>query len=133
MPATPAHATMPSDSIAFVRWFDVVLVVAAAPFVFLADLPQFGYLAGAVAWIVTRAIGYAAERRARAAKDMKTFTGIQLAANFGRAWLAGLAILVAGLAGEREDGLMAGVVVLIAFTVYFVVALFTRPSGRQQQ
>ena len=127
-----APATVPSSTpLAFVRWFDVVLVVAAAPFVLLADLPVLGYVAGAAVWVVTRLIGYFAERKAIASQDMKTFTGIQLAANFGRAWLAGLTILAVGLAGEREDGLMAGVLVLTAFTVYFVVALFTRPSGRQ--
>ena len=36
----------------------------------------------------------------------------------GRAWILGIAILVVGLAGDREDGLMAALLALVAFTVY---------------
>jgi hypothetical protein len=46
-----------------------------------------------------------------------------MAGMFARSWLVALTILAAGLGGEREDGLMAGVVVLSAFTVYFVMTL----------
>jgi hypothetical protein len=48
----------------------------------------------------------------------------------GRAWLAGLTILAAGLAGEREDGLTAAILVLAAFTVYFVLSLIVRPERK---
>ena len=48
----------------------------------------------------------------------------------GRAWLLGLTILVVGLAGSREDGLMAALLALVAFTVYFATTLALRPMER---
>ena len=38
-----------------------------------------------------------------------------------------LTILVVGLAGTRQDGLMAALVLLVAFTVYFAMSLILRP------
>ena len=48
-----------------------------------------------------------------------------------RAWLIGLTILAVGLIAEREDGLMAGITVLAAFTVYFATSLIVRPLERK--
>jgi hypothetical protein len=110
-----------------VRWLDVILVVATLPFVVLIGLPTLGYSVGAAAWVAQRALGLALENRARASGSMRTFTGVLLASTLGRAWLMALAILAVGLAGEREDGLTAALLVLGAFTVYFVISLVMRP------
>jgi hypothetical protein len=115
-----------------VRWLDVILVVATLPFVLLAGLPALGYCVGAAAWIAQRGIGVALENRARASGSMKTFTGVLLASTLGRAWLMALTILAVGLAGEREDGLTAAVLVLGAFTVYFVISLVLRPFEQRR-
>jgi hypothetical protein len=48
----------------------------------------------------------------------------------GRAWLLGLTILLVGIEGEREDGLMAALLALVAFTVYFATSLLLRPTER---
>jgi hypothetical protein len=48
-----------------------------------------------------------------------------------RSGIAGLAILVVGLAGERQDGLMAAVLLLCAFTLYFATSLVLRPLERK--
>ena len=48
----------------------------------------------------------------------------------GRAWILGITILVVGLAGEREDGLMAALLALVAFTVYLATSLILRPTER---
>ena len=48
----------------------------------------------------------------------------------GRAWILGIAILVVGLAGDREDGLMAALLALVAFTVYLATTLVLRPTER---
>jgi hypothetical protein len=119
------------DPIAAARWTDVVLVVAAAPFVILTGLPVLGYAVGAAGWIVSRIIGWAIERRARASGDARTFAGLTLFSSLGRAWLVGLTILAVGLAGEREDGLTAALLVLVAFTVNLVTTLALRPLERQ--
>jgi hypothetical protein len=125
-----SHAMRRSDPLIALRYLDVLLVVLAAPFVLLAGLPVLGYVAGAAAWIVQRFVGAAIESRARRAGDIRAAIGLGVGASLGRAWFVGLSILAVGLAGEREDGLMAAVLVLAAFTVYFVSALLLRPFER---
>ena len=119
-----------SDPLIVLRYLDVVLVVLAAPFVLLTGLPVLGYAAGAVVWLVQRVIGVAVEDRLRARNDIRAVVGLGLAASLGRAWLVGLTILVVGLAGAREDGVMAAVLVLAAYTVYLVTSLILRPLER---
>jgi hypothetical protein len=48
----------------------------------------------------------------------------------GRAWIVGLAVVVAGVVGGRDDALCAAVVALVAFTVYFALSLIFRQSER---
>jgi hypothetical protein len=116
-----------SDPLVLFRWLDVVLVVLAAPFVVLTGLPVLGYAVGAAAWIVNRALGAFVERRAKALDDVRKAVGLNLGALIARSWLVGLTILAVGLAGEREDGLTAAVLLLAAFTLYFVTSLLLRP------
>jgi hypothetical protein len=115
-----------------VRWLDVILVVATLPFVVLTGLPEIGYCIGAAAWIVQRGLGVALENRARASGDLRKFTGVLLASTLGRAWMMALTILAAGLAFDREDGLTAAILVLCAFTVYFVISLVLRPFEQRK-
>jgi hypothetical protein len=125
----PAHAIPTADPLALFRWLDVVLVVLAAPFVVLTGLPVLGYAVGAAAWVLNRAFGALVERYARRRGDVRTAVGLNLAALIARSWLVGLTILAVGLAGEREDGLMAAILVLAAFTLYFVTSVLLRPQG----
>jgi hypothetical protein len=111
------------------RYIDIVLVVAALPLVVLADLPLLGYLVGAGAWIAQRIGGVLLERAAKRTTDTRRLVGLNLAGSLGRAWLVGGAILAVGLAGEREDGLMAAVLVAVAFTVYFATSLLIHATG----
>jgi hypothetical protein len=119
-----------SDPLIVLRYLDVILVVLAAPFVVLTDLPVLGYAVGAAAWIVQRLIGARVEAAMRKQKDVRTVVGLALGASLGRAFLVGLTILAVGLAGARADGATAGFVVLIAFTVYLASALALRPLER---
>jgi hypothetical protein len=116
--------------VALLRYADLALVVAALPFALLMGVPMLGYGVGAAAWIIQRLVGIAIERRARRSGDLRAQIGLNLASMLGRAWTVGLAILVVGLTGEREDGLTAAVLILAAFTVYFALALILRPLER---
>jgi hypothetical protein len=118
-----------SDPLAIVRYLDVALVVLAAPFVLLMGGPVLGYVVAATTWIVSRFAGAAIERRAKR-RSPKAQVGIAFGVLMGRAWLLGIAILVVGLAGDREDGLMAALLALVAFTVYFATTLIIRPIER---
>jgi hypothetical protein len=115
-----------ADPLVLFRWLDVVLVVLAAPFVILTGLPVLGYAVGALAWIANRALGLFVERRAQAQDDVRRAVGLNIGALIARAWLVGLTILAVGLAGEREDGLTAAILLLAAFTLYFVTSLLSR-------
>jgi hypothetical protein len=118
-----SSTTMPtSDPLVFVRYMDVLLVILAAPFVILMGGPLLGYLVGAGAWIATRILGVAVERFAKG-RPAKQQVGLNFAALMGRAWILGITILVVGLAGDREDGLMAALLALVAFTVYLATSL----------
>jgi cytochrome c oxidase assembly factor CtaG len=115
-----------ADPLVLLRWLDVILVVLAAPFAIVMGAAPVGYAVGAAAWIVNRAIGAAVERRAQAETDIRRTVGMNLGALIARSWLVGLSILAVGLAGDREDGLTAAILVLAAFTLYFVTQLFSR-------
>jgi len=119
-----------SDPLFLVRYVDVVVVVLAAPFVVLMGAPVLGYVAGAVAWIASRVLGVAVERRARTLANPRAVVGLNFAVLMGRAWLLGLTILLVGLEGERADGLMAALLALVAFTLYFATSLILRPFER---
>jgi hypothetical protein len=119
-----------NDPMIVVRYLDVILVVLAAPFVILMGGPVLGYTAGAVAWIAGRALGVWVERWARSNKDPRAQVGIGFAVLMARVWLLGLTILLVGLEGERKDGLMAALLALVAFTVYFATSLLLRPMER---
>jgi hypothetical protein len=119
-----------SDPLAFVRYLDVAVVLLAAPFVVLTGAPLLGYLVGGGAWILTRFGGAALERYAKRSKDPRAAVGISFGVLMGRAWVVGIAILAVGLAGSREDGLMAALVALVAFTVYLATTLILRPLER---
>lgn len=108
------------------RYLDVCLVLATAPFVLAGGLPLTGYLIGAGAWLLTRLAAGFLQAQARRAGDMKIKAGLQLAGMMGRVWLVALAVILARVAGGKADGVMAAALVLAAFTVYFAMSFVTR-------
>lgn len=125
------HASTAPTPAGLLRYLDVVLIVAALPFVAFAGLPLLGYGVGAVAWILQRIAGAVLERRAARSQDMRLQVGLNFGGTLARAWMVGGAIIAVGLAGERKDGLTAAVLVLVAFTVYFALTLALHALGRR--
>jgi hypothetical protein len=125
-----SHAMRRSDPLMVLRYLDVIVVVLAAPFVVLTGLPVLGYVVGALGWIAQRLVGVLVEARMRRESDIRRQVGLGLGSSLGRAWLVGLTILAVGLAGAREDGVMAAVLVLVAYTVYLVTSLALRSFER---
>jgi hypothetical protein len=112
--------------VATLRYLDVCLVLATAPFVLVAGMPVLGYVIGACAWLLTRAGTAFAQAQAQRTGDAKVRAGLQVGAMMGRIWLVALAVILAKYAGGRDDGIMAAALVLAAFTVYFVMSFVTR-------
>ena len=121
---------MTSDPLAPVRYLDIAVVALAAPFVVLTGLPVLGYVVGAVAWIAQRAAQAGIERVGRRMSDPRRALGLGMASSMARSWAVAIAILVVGLTAERQDGLMAGVTVLVAFTLYLGASVLVRALER---
>ena len=111
---------------AILRYLDVCLVLATAPFVPIAGLPLFGYIVAAATWLLTRLGVTFLQERALRIGDAKLRAGLQVGSMMGRLWIVALAILLARFAGGKEDGIMAAALMLAAFTVYFAMSFFNR-------
>ena len=129
MSESTSNAQVTVDPLAPVRYLDVVLVVLAAPFVVVLGAPVLGYAVGTAVWIVQRVIEAALDHAGRRG-DAKREIGLKFASMIARTWLVGIAILVVGIAGEREDGFTAAVLCLAAYTVHLATALILRPLER---
>jgi hypothetical protein len=111
------------------RYLDVCLVAATAPFVAIGGLPAFGYAVGACAWILTRAGVAFAYDRARHSDDARLRAGLAVGSMMARVWLIVVAVIVARYAGSKQDGVMAAALVLAAFTVYLAMSFVLRPTA----
>lgn len=111
------------------RYLDVCLVAATAPFVLIGGMPIFGYLVGACAWLLTRAGVAFAQDRARRAPGARLKAGLAVGSMMARVWLIVLAVILARFAGSKDDGVMAAALVLAAFTVYLVMSFVLRPTS----
>ena len=132
MPESTSNALRLADPLAPVRYLDVVLIVLAAPFVVLLELPVLGYVVGAAIWIVQRVLEAALEHSARRS-DVRRAIGVKVGSMIGRTWLIGIGILAVGLAAEREDGFTAAIVCLAAYTVHLATTLILRPLERNTE
>ncbi|HEX3562394.1 MAG TPA: hypothetical protein VGK45_14665 [Thermoanaerobaculia bacterium] len=111
------------------RYFDLVLLVAALPVFIVADLPMTGYLVIAGIWIVlygieigaNRAIAGAVERR-----DRRTAMGWTAGSGLVSAWVVTLSVLIVGLTAGKHAGLAAAVLALILFTVHLSSRVISR-------
>ena len=108
------------------RYLDVCLVLATAPFVLIGGMPALGYAIGAGAWVLTRAGTAFLHAQARRAGDARIRAGLLVASLLGRVWLIAAAVILARYAGSRDDGIMAAILVLAAFTVYLAMSFVTR-------
>ena len=105
---------------AALRFADLALLALALPAFVVAGWPLLGYAVAAGAWLVARAVGLLAERRASrdlAGGERRHAMGVMAMAMLGRVWLLALAVLLVGLA-EREAGLAAALLAAALFTVY---------------
>ncbi|HEY7966975.1 MAG TPA: hypothetical protein VID68_08105 [Solirubrobacteraceae bacterium] len=125
-PDRPGEAGGATLALAFVRWLDLIVIAAAAPFVALSTLPAAGFAIGAGAWLAARIIVASVERRAWSARDTRARAALHLVAILGRVWFIALAVLVARFAIGTPDGIAAAVTVLVAFTVELALKLIVR-------
>jgi hypothetical protein len=102
------------------KYVDLIALALALPVFILADFSLLGYAVGAAVWLVQRAVQSVAARRAQeelAHGERQRAMGIVAGTGLGRVWLMAAAVLVVGLAVERQAGLAAAVLVVVLFTI----------------
>jgi len=117
-----------------VRYIDVVFVAIGAAIAIPLGAPVLGYAIGAGTWLLQRVL-QEADRRwiAKIGKPIRRL-GYTLFEAFGRIWLLAAGIIVAIVVGTRADALTAGLIILCAYTVAFVVRISSgRPQGQPAQ
>jgi hypothetical protein len=106
---------------ALLRNFDVLLVLLAAAPALALGAPALGYGVAAVAWILQRVLQHADRRWIGKVNRF----GVNLFEAFGRIWLLAGAIVIAGIAGGRPDGLTAAIVIFAAYSIAFAIRVIS--------
>jgi hypothetical protein len=109
------------------RYFDVVVIVVAAPIMIAIGVSAAGYAVGAGAWIVLRAAGEVLERNTALHADPRTEVSVRLGYMLGRLFLLAIAVILARTQGGRDAGLAALAVIVVAFTIQLAISAITRP------
>jgi len=120
-------------SIVLLRNIDVVVVAALAVPLIVVGVPAFGYAVGGGAWIAQRIIQASDRRLLTRLSQPRAQLGAHMFEAFGRIWLLAGAIVLAGLAGSRADGLTAALVIFGAYSLAFVVRVLSGPPNRKAQ
>ncbi|HWE12804.1 MAG TPA: hypothetical protein VG365_04790 [Solirubrobacteraceae bacterium] len=108
-------------------FFDVILLVVAAPIMLLIGVPAAGYGIGAGAWIALRAVGVAVERYAAGIPEFNRTIGIRLAFMLSRIFLLAIAVILVRRSDGQNAGLACLAVIVVAFTVSLITSALTRP------
>jgi hypothetical protein len=116
--------------VAVLRYFDVVLLVVAAPIMLLIGVSAVGYGVAAGVWIALRAAGVGVEHAARSLADPRGEIGLRLGYMLARLFLLALAVILVREGSGRDAGLACLAVIVFAFTVYLAVSALTRPRSR---
>lgn len=112
------------------RYFDVVLVLVAAPILLLIGVPSMGYLVSAGVWIALRAVGIAVDRYAGSLGGQAGELTLRLVYLLGRLFLLALAVILVRQGGTRDDGLTALILIVFAFTTQLALSFLNRPGSR---
>jgi hypothetical protein len=108
-------------------YLDVVVVAVAAPVAIALGAPVLGCALGAGGWIVQRIVQWADRRWTAKLREPRTQLGVNLFEAFGRIWLLAGAIIVAGVAGHRRDGLAAALMIFGAYSIAFAIRVISGP------
>ena len=109
------------------RYLDVIVAVIAAIAGIALGAPVLGCALGGGCWVLQRVVQAVDRTWARQMREPRAALGVSLFERFGRIWLLAGAIVVAGLAGGRQDGLAAALIIFCAYTVRFVIGLVSGP------
>jgi hypothetical protein len=113
-----------------IAYLDVILVIVATVPALVLGAPAFGFLVGAIAWLLQRLLAHLDRVWIGRRREPRTQLGLNLFEAFGRIWLLAGAIVLAGVAGDRADGLTAALTIFGAYSAAFVVRILSGPPRR---
>jgi hypothetical protein len=116
--------------VTLLRFFDVVVIVVAAPILLLIGVPASGYLIGAGAWILLRVVGVGIDRAATASRTANQQITLRLGYLMSRLFLLALAVILVRQGDGRNAGLTTLLVIVVAFTIELFVSFANRPRSR---
>ncbi len=116
----------PVRNVLLLRYFDVVLIVVAAPIMLLIGVSPAGYLAGGGAWIVLRGAQVGVDRLAEATPDAARVIGLRLGFMLSRLFALALAVILVRQSDGQGAGLTALVVIVAGFTLALGISAATR-------
>ena len=111
---------------------DLVLLPIGAAIALALGAPVFGVLVGTGGWLLQRAAAAIDHRLIVKAAEPGSRLGLNFIDGFARIWLLAGAIVLAGAAGHRKDGLAAALVILVAYSVSFAVRIARGRAGGPQ-
>lgn len=111
------------------KYLDAVVVALAAAPALALGAPVLGYALGGGMWILQRVIQANDQILFSRFSELRQVLAARLFEAFGRVWLLAIAIIVAGVAGSRADGLTAAVVIFGAYTIAFTIRLLSGPPS----
>ena len=120
---------MPSEtptSVRVMRNIDVPVLALALVLFLATGLPFLGWLTGAGAWAIQRAVSELAMRKAEKATDPRTKVGLLAGSMIGRGWLVAGIIIAVGL-GNNDAGLSSAILFLAVFTIQLTMTMAMRP------
>lgn len=112
------------------RYIDLVLLWLSVPLALALGAPRMGLLLAAVVWTVQRLVALEVDRRAVKRENVRDAIAMNMVTMFARLWLVCATVVLAGVGGEREDGVAAAALLLVAFTISLVATLLARALSR---
>ena len=110
-------------------YFDVIVLVVAAPIMLLIGVPASGYAIGAGAWIALRAASVGVDR-VTASMDAQRQIGLRLGFMLARLFTLAIAVIIARNAYGKNAGITCLAVIVFAYTMSLAISAMTRTRPR---
>lgn len=111
-------------------YFDVMVLIVAAPIMLLIGVPASGYLIGAGAWIVLRLIGVGVEHVAGTTTDVNRAIGVRLGYMLGRLFTLAIVVILVRKSEGQNAGLTCLAVIVFAFTTQLATSALSHLRTR---
>lgn len=110
-------------------YFDIIVLVVAAPIMVLIGVPASGYAIGAGAWIALRAANVGVDR-VTASMDAQRQISLRLGFMLARLFTLAIAVIIARNVDGKDAGVTCLAVIVFAYTMSLAISAMTRTRPR---